>query len=130
MVGAPSFGAVGGPGAKVGRLGGNVGSASRRLSALELALAPAPDIPPARASVVPCGDDPDLYRIQALNLSCGDASQLARAAAGALAPAFTLYGFDCRILGAYAGPSPGVFAGADDVLCRRGDQAFQFDFIG
>ncbi len=23
-----------------------------------------------------------------------------------------------------------VFDGADDVLCRRGEQAFQFDFIG
>lgn len=112
------------------RLAVAVGSAARRVSALQVALAPAPGIPPARASVVPCGDDPGLYRIQALNLSCGDANQLARAAAGALAPAFTLYGFDCQILGAYAGPSPGVFDGADDVLCRRGEQAFQFDFIG
>lgn len=113
------------------RLTAAVGSASQRMSSLVAALAPAPVTPDVPENVVvPCGDDPGLYRIQALNLSCADANQLARAAAGALAPTFSVYGYSCEILGTYAGPRPGVFSGADDVLCRQGRQAFQFDFSG
>lgn len=99
-----------------------VSRVSATISSLAGNLAPAADV------VVNCGDDPGIYRLSARNLTCDEAHQLAVASVGALAPTFTVAGFDCAILGRYAGPEPGVFYGADDVRCEQGDRAIQFDF--
>lgn len=98
-----------------------VSDASQTISGLAASLAPA-DV------VLNCGDDPGIYRLSARNLTCEQAHQLAVASVGALAPTFSVAGFDCAILGRYAGPEPGVFYGADDVRCEQGSQAIQFDF--
>ena len=98
-----------------------VSNASQTISGLAASLAPA-DV------VVGCGDDPGIYRLSARNLTCEQAHQLAVASVGALAPTFSVAGFECAILGRYAGPEPGVFYGADDVRCERGSRAIQFDF--